>query len=251
MSLTVDLNADLGEGSAHDFELLEFVTSANISCGFHAGDPATILRSIRDATEKNVAVGAHPSFLDRENFGRLELDLAPAEVFAQVTYQIGAFSSLATAAGTAMTHVKPHGALYNMAARRTDLAEAIVEAIVVANPYLLLFAPANSALSLAGEKAELQVVKEAFADRNYLNDGSLVPRARADALLHDPVEAASRVIRMLREGKVRSVEGADIEISAETICLHGDTPNAVQFAENLQFELRQNGVAIEAPEIAS
>jgi len=247
MKMTVDLNADLGEGAGHDLELLDIVTSANISCGFHAGDPASVLRSIRDAVEKNVSVGAHPSFLDRGNFGRAQPELKPAEVFAQVTYQLGAFYQLASAAETAMKHVKPHGALYNMAARDSELADAIVQAILVVDPYLILFAPPNSALTRAGEAAELRVVCEVFADRNYLSDGSLVPRDRPDALLTDPVEAARRVLRMLREGKVLSVEGHEVSVHAETICVHGDTPGAVEFAQSLQFELRENGIAISAP----
>jgi UPF0271 protein len=250
MSVTVDLNADLGEGAGHDLELLDLVTSANISCGFHAGNPGSVLGSIRDAVERNVSVGAHPSFLDRENFGRLELALAPAEIFAQVIYQLGAFSTLSTAAGTRMNHVKPHGALYNIAASDAEVADAIVQAILVVDPYLMLFAPPNSALARAGETAELQIVAEAFADRNYLADGSLVPRNRPDALLHDPAEAAARVLRMLREQKVVSVDGRDIDIRADTICVHGDTPNAVEFARNLEFELRQNGVTISAPKSA-
>ena len=250
MGLIVDLNADLGEGAEHEVELLELVTSANISCGFHSGDPASILRSVRDAVQNNVSVGAHPSFSDRENFGRSELALPPAEIFAQVSYQLGAFSALATAAATRMNHVKPHGALYNMAARDGEIAEAIIQAILSIDPYLMLFAPPNSALARAGEAAELRVVAEAFADRNYLADGSLVPRNRADALLHDPVDAAKRVVRMLREGKVLSVDGHELDVRADTICVHGDTPNAVEFARNLQYELRQNGVTISAPKSA-
>lgn len=247
---TVDLNADLGEGAGHDLELLEFVTSANISCGFHAGDPASILGSIRDAVANNVSVGAHPSFFDRNNFGRSELPLPPAEIFAQVAYQLGAFSTLASAAGTRMNHIKPHGALYNMAARDPAISDAIVQAILVTDPYLMLFAPPASQLARAGEAAELHVVQEVFADRNYLADGSLVPRGRPDALLHDPQQAAKRVVRMLREGRVRSIDGVEVEVRAESVCVHGDTPNAVEFVRNLQFELRQQGVTISAPKSA-
>ena len=247
MKLTVDLNADLGEGAGSDLELLDLVTSANIACGFHAGDPVSILRSIRDAAGKNVSIGAHPSFLDRQNFGRAELALTPAEVFAQVVYQLGAFDQLATAAETAIRHVKPHGALYNMAVRDSELADAIVRAILVINPYLMLFAPSNSVLARAGEAADLRIVSEVFADRNYLADGSLVPRNREDALLHDPAEAAKRVVRMLREGKVRSVDGPDVEVRAETICVHGDRPGAVEFAGSLQLALREQEVAIAPP----
>ena len=248
MSLVVDLNSDLGEGAGSDLEILELVSSANISCGFHASDPAAVLRSIRDAKERHVSIGAHPSFLDRENFGRRELELPAAEVFAQVLYQLGAFNALATAATVRMSHVKPHGALYNMAARDEALASAIVEAIIVTDPYLILFAPPNSALEKAADAAELAVVREVFADRNYLANGSLVPRDREDALLHDPEEAAKRVVRMLRENKVRSVDGHDVTVQAETICVHGDTPGAVDFVRNLRVELELQGVAIRAPQ---
>jgi UPF0271 protein len=248
MKLSVDLNADLGEGAGHDDELFEIVTSANIACGFHVGDPPSILQSIRAATKRNVSVGAHPSFADRENFGRTELKIEVAEVFAQVVYQLGAFSALATVAETRMNHVKPHGALYNMAARDQQLAEAIVAAIIVVDPYLILFAPVNSALTRAAESAELRVLREVFADRNYLADGSLVPRSRSDALLHDPEEAAARALRMLREGKVQSVDGHDVDVRAETICIHGDNPGAVEFARELRSQLERNGVTISAPE---
>jgi UPF0271 protein len=250
MNLHVDLNSDLGEGAGFDNELLELVTSANITCGFHVGDPVSILQSIRDANERNVSVGAHPSLADREHFGRTELMVEPAEVFSQVVYQLGAFGALATAAGVRMNHVKPHGALYNMAVRDSRLAEAIVRALFVVDPYLILFAPANSALERAGESSELRVVREVFADRNYLADGSLVPRTRSDALLSDPAEAAKRVLRMLREGKVQSVEGRDVDVQAETICVHGDTPGAVEFARELRSQLEYNGVEIRAPESA-
>lgn len=248
MSLTVDLNSDLGEGAGSDREILQLVSSANISCGVHAGDPASILRVIRDATELNVSVGAHPSFIDRENFGRKEMDVPPAEVFAQVAWQLGAFSTLATAAGVRVNHVKAHGALYNMAARDEKLAEAIVRAILVIDPFMILFVPGGSALEKVAEASELRVLREVFADRNYLRDGSLVPRDRPDALLTDPEEMARRVVRMLREGKVRSVEGDDVTIIAETICVHGDTPGAVEFVRNLRVELELQGVVIRPPE---
>jgi UPF0271 protein len=248
MSLVVDLNSDLGEGAGHDDELLGLVTSASITCGFHVGDPASILRSIRDARERGVSVGAHPSFADRENFGRKELALAPAEVFAQVAYQLGAFGALATAAGARMNHVKPHGALYNMAARDRRIADAIVSAMLVVDPYLILFAPPNSELESAGKAEQFHVIREVFADRNYLADGSLVPRSRPDALLNDPQAAAKRVLRILQEGKVRSVQGHQVDLHAETICVHGDTPGAVDFVRLLRSELEANGVDLRAPE---
>src|SRR5467141_3818965 len=191
MSLVVDLNADLGEGAGHDDELLALVTSANIACGFHAGDAETMRRSIETARDRKVAVGAHPSLFDRENFGRKELPVKSAEVYDAVVYQLGVFQAIAEAAGVSPNHAKPHGALYNMAVRDVDLAEAVTRAIAKVDVRLILFAPQNSFLAWAGETNGLQIAHEVFADRNYLNDGSLVPRSRADALLHDPNEAAT------------------------------------------------------------
>lgn len=248
MSLVVDLNADLGESAGHDDELLALVTSANIACGFHAGDADTMHASIEAARRHHVAVGAHPSLFDRENFGRKELPVKPDEVFEAVVYQLGIFQAIAEAAGVGPNHVKPHGALYNMAVRDQALADAIGRAIAQVDQKLILFAPQNTALSRAGEENGLRIAHEVFADRNYMPDGSLVPRTRPDALLHDPGEAAPRVVRMLREGKVRSVEGADVDVRAETICLHGDNPEAVDFARVLRSQLEKEGVAIRAPQ---
>ena len=248
MKLSVDLNADLGEGSGHDAELFELISSANIATGFHASDPGSIFDSICSAKEKGVAVGAHPSFADRENFGRKQIAVPFPELFAQLVYQIGAFQSLALAAGVRPNHVKPHGALYNMAVREEKMAEAVARATVAVDPSLILFAPANSAMERAGRKAGLEIAREIFADRNYSNDGWLVPRTRPDALLHDPKQAAGRVLRMLREGRVRSVEGCDIDVRGETICVHGDTPGAVEFARELRLQLEREGVRISAPQ---
>jgi len=250
MSLVVDLNADLGEGAGHDDELLSLVTSANIACGFHAGDADTMRQSIMTARDRNVAVGAHPSLFDRENFGRKELPVKPEEVFEAVVYQLGIFQAIAEAAGVRPNHVKPHGALYNMAVRDESLAEAIGRAVASVDEKLLLFAPQNTALSRAGEKNGLRIAHEVFADRNYLSNGQLVPRTRPDALLHDPVEAVPRMIRMLREGKVRSIDGVDVDVRAETICLHGDNPEAVDFARELRSRLEKEGVTIRAPQFS-
>jgi len=249
MSLVVDLNADLGEGAGHDDELLELVTSANIACGFHAGDADTIRHSIEAARANKVAVGAHPSLFDRENFGRKELPVKPEEVFEAVVYQLGIFQAISEAAGVRPNHVKPHGALYNMAVHDAALADAIGRAIASVEKNLILFAPQNTELARAGEKNGLQIAHEVFADRNYLRDGSLVPRTRPDALLHDPEEAAARVVRMLRESKVQSVDGVDVDVRAETICLHGDNPEAVDFARVLESRLEKEGVSIRAPKV--
>jgi UPF0271 protein len=245
--MIVDLNADLGEGAGHDDDLLELVTSANIACGFHAGDADTMRHSIEAARAGDVAVGAHPSLFDRENFGRKELPVKPDEIFDAVVYQLGVFQAIANAAGVRPNHVKPHGALYNMAVRDEQLADAIARATASVDCKLILFAPQNTALSRAGEKNGLKIAREVFADRNYLSNGQLVPRTRADALLHDPMEAAPRVLRMLREGKVRSVDGVDVEVRAETICLHGDNPEAVEFARALRAHLEEKGVTVRAP----
>lgn len=248
--MIVDLNADLGEGAGHDDELLALVTSANIACGFHAGDGDTMRQSIEAARARNVAVGAHPSLFDRENFGRKELPAKPDEIFDAVVYQLGIFQAIAEAAGVRPNHVKPHGALYNMAVRDELLANAIARATASVEKKLILFAPQNTALSRAGEKHELQIAREVFADRNYLSNGQLVPRTRPDALLHDPAEAAPRVLRMLREGKVRSVDGVDVDVRAETICLHGDNPAAVEFARALRAHLENEGVMVRAPKFS-
>ena len=247
MRLSIDLNADLGEGAGHDEELFELISSANIATGFHAGDSDSMHAAVSAAKKHGVAVGAHPSFFDRENFGRKELKVNNQELFDAVVYQLGIFQAIASAVGVQPSHVKPHGALYNMAVRDDKLANAIARAIESVDPKLILFAPDNSELARAGEAHGLQVAREIFADRNYLNDGWLVPRTRPDALLHDPKEAAERVLRMLREGKVRSVEGRDIDVRGETICVHGDTPRAVEFARELRSRLEHEDVRISAP----
>jgi len=251
MKLSVDLNADLGEGSGHDAELFDLISSANIATGFHAGDSDTMHAAISAANNQRVAVGAHPSFFDRENFGRKELTVPAEEVFDAVAYQLGIFQAIAAALDVQPNHVKPHGALYNMAVRDANLADAIARAVESIDPKLILFAPDKSELARAGEAHGLQIAHEIFADRNYLNDGWLVPRTRPDALLHDPKEAAERVLRMLREGKVRSIEGQDVEVRGETICVHGDTPGAVEFARELRIRLEREGVKISAPKRAA
>jgi UPF0271 protein len=245
--MKVDLNSDLGEGAGHDDEILSLVSSANIACGFHAGTPAGIFNSICSAKEKGVAAGAHPSLDDRKNFGRIEMQVSAAEVYVLVAYQVGAFRALCAAAGVEMNHVKPHGALYNMAVRDRELSDAIAHAVLAVDTRANLFAPAGTELFKAARHLKLQTAAEVFADRNYNADGSLVSRTRPDALLRDPGEAAQRVLRMLQEGKIRTVDGRDIQVQAETICVHGDTPGAVEFVRTLRAELDREGVEIQAP----
>lgn len=246
MNLRLDLNADLGEGAGHDDELFEFITSANIACGFHAGDAESMRKAIDRAAAHGVAVGAHPSFFDRENFGRKELTVSADDIYEGVKYQLGVFAAIAEAAGVKPDHVKAHGALYNMAARDRVLADAIARAVADFDSSLIVFALPSSALAAAAEAQGLRVAREVFADRNYMPDGSLVSRSRPDALLHDPAEAAKRVLRMLREHVVRAVDGTDVTLAADTVCVHGDTPGAVAFARQLREALENSGVRIAA-----
>ncbi|MGI9115407.1 MAG: LamB/YcsF family protein [Chthoniobacterales bacterium] len=245
--MRIDLNSDLGEGAGHDEEIMDLVSSANIASGFHAGTPASIFASIISAQKHGVAIGAHPSLGERENFGRSEMQVTPAEVFALMSYQLGAFQALCRAADAEMHHVKPHGALYNMSARDRGLADAIARAVLTIEPKLIVFAPPCSALEQAARDLNLQTAAEVFADRNYNADGSLVSRTRPDALLRDPDAAAERVIRMLREKKVRAINGTDVPISADTVCVHGDTPGAVDFARQLRNRLEADGSLIAPP----
>lgn len=247
MSLSIDLNADLGEGAGHDEELLALVTSANVACGVHAGDVATMHATLAIARERGVAVGAHPGFDDREHFGRRDLHLAPAELRALLHYQLGAFDAVARSIGVRARHVKPHGALYNLAARDEAVAEIVVQSVRAMNREWFVFAPCESALSRAARAADLRVACEVFADRNYTPDGALVPRGSPGALLHDPEIAADRVFRMLRDGRVEAIDGTDVHVEVDTVCLHGDTPDAVQFAIALRRCLAQTGVIISPP----
>jgi 5-oxoprolinase (ATP-hydrolysing) subunit A len=245
----IDLNSDLGEGEPSENELLKLVSSANIACGFHAGDPSSMTASILAARKAGVAVGAHPSLADRENFGRKELPVSTNEVFALVAYQVGAFLGVATSLGVRPSHVKPHGALYNMAARDPALAEAVAHGLLAVDRSLFLFAPSGSALARAGAAIGLRIAHEAFVDRNYQPDGSLVPRTQPNALLHDAGEAGERVLRMLREEVVRAVDGNDIPIQADTLCVHGDTADAVAFAKDLRAKLAAAGIEVAAPSV--
>jgi UPF0271 protein len=246
MKLSVDLNADLGEGVASENDLLPLISSASIACGLHAGDPSTMVASIRAAQAAGVMVGAHPSLNDRKNFGRTKLAVSPDEVFALVVYQLGAFQAMATSLGEKPRHIKLHGALYNMAARDDAIAQAAVQAIIAIDPSLILFCPGGSALAEASTAQKLHFAREVFADRNYLSDGSLVPRTRADALLHDPQAAATRVLRMLQDNVVVAIDGTEVPMKADTVCVHGDTPDAILFARELHSCLTAAGISIAA-----
>jgi len=242
----VDLNADLGEGAPDDAELLTLVTSANIACGGHAGDPRLMQATVRAALAQGVAIGAHPSYADREHFGRRELQLSPDDVRAELLCQIGALDALVRAEGGRLHHVKPHGALYNQAARDRVLADAIAQAVRAFDPSLTLYGLAGSELLRAAERAGLRPVAEVFADRGYRADGSLVPRSQPGALIDDTDEAVARTLRMVREGVVRAVTGETVPLLAQTVCLHGDGPHALAFARALRAALTAGGVRLQA-----
>ncbi len=248
---TLDLNCDMGEGfgawkMGDDAALLDHVTSANIACGFHAGDPGTIHRTVKLALHKGVAVGAHPSLPDLQGFGRRRMNISAQEAYDMVLYQVGAIAAFATACGGKLAHVKPHGALYNMAAMDATLAGAIAQAVKDFDPRLVLFGLAGSELVRAGEHAGLKTANEVFADRTYQADGSLTPRHQADALIDDAALAIARVRRMVEEGKVTSTTGADVAVKAETLCIHGDEAKAVEFAREIRKALTDAGVRVSA-----
>ena len=249
MTDRVDLNCDMGESFGAyrigaDEEVFPFITSANVACGFHGGDPAVMRTTIAQARQRGVAVGAHPGFPDLIGFGRRNIDATPDEVYDLVVYQIGALLGFAKAGGIELQHVKAHGALYNMAAAKRDLAAAIARAVRDVDRRLILFGLPGSHLISEGEAAGLTTASEAFADRNYMDDGSLVSRRRPDAHVHDAGEAAARAIRMVREGKVRSIDGKDIDIKADTICIHGDGAHAAEFAQRLRRSFEDAGVQV-------
>ena len=242
----IDLNADLGEGSSADAELMTLVTSVNIACGFHAGDAQTMLESVRNAIENGVAIGAHPSFPDRENFGRTAMDLPPATVYAQVLYQIGALEAMVRAQNGVMRHVKPHGMLYNQAAKDADLADAIARAVWDCSPQLILVGLAGSELIRAGQRLGLTTRQEVFADRGYQPDGSLVPRTQAGALITDEGKALAQTLEMVRAGRVIAVDGTPANVQADTVCLHGDGEHALQFARRLRAAFSEEGILVSA-----
>jgi UPF0271 protein len=247
----VDINCDMGEsfGAYHigaDAEVMPYITSANIACGFHGGDPAVMRATVTAAVKANVAIGAHPGLPDLVGFGRRTMQISPEEAYDIVVYQVGALLGFVRAAGAELRHVKPHGALYNMAAAQPALATAIARAVRDVDARLILYGLAGSHLLSAARDAGIAAASEVFADRNYLPDGTLVSRQRPDAMVHDVNEAAGRAVRMIREGKVADVEGNDIAIRADTICVHGDGPNAAAMAHALREGLERAGVRAKA-----
>ncbi|MFG1175006.1 5-oxoprolinase subunit PxpA [Erwiniaceae bacterium CAU 1747] len=232
--MKIDLNADIGEGCPGERELLPLVTSVNIACGFHAGDASTMLQVVRQALQAGVAIGAHPSFPDRENFGRTAMQLPPEEVYALVIYQVGALKALTESAGGRLVHVKPHGMLYNQAARDKALAQAIARAVKAVDPSLTLVGLAGSESIRAARMQGLMTREEVFADRGYQADGTLVPRGQPGALIEDVEMAIRQTLDMVQHGQVQSLTGERVAVTAHTVCLHGDSPQALSFARQLR-----------------
>jgi 5-oxoprolinase (ATP-hydrolysing) subunit A len=241
----IDLNCDLGEGSGHDAELMPLISSANIACGAHAGDVSTMRSSVALAARHGVAVGAHPGYADQENFGRREIPLPETALRELVVGQITRLREMGP-----VRHVKPHGALYNVAARDRVVADVIADAVGEVDPSLMLFALAGSELATAGRRRGLMVAEEVFADRSYQSNGCLTPRTNADALINDEVHVIAQVLQMVRSGTVRATDGTQVKIKADTVCLHGDGPNAVKLAVALRRELVLAGITVRAFESA-
>ncbi|WP_134702075.1 5-oxoprolinase subunit PxpA [Ammoniphilus sp. YIM 78166] len=247
----IDLNCDLGESFGAyqigmDEEILPFVSSANIACGFHAGDPGVMRKTVKLALENGVAIGAHPGLPDLQGFGRRNMNVSTQEAYDMVVYQFGALQAFVRAEGGVVRHLKPHGALYNMAAVNPQLSEAIAEAVYRVDPQCILFGLSGSELVRAGKRIGLQTAHEVFADRTYQKDGTLTPRNQPGALVVDDDQAIQQVIRMVQEGKVRSQQGDVISIEADTVCIHGDGPHALQFARRIRDSFERIGISIRA-----
>lgn len=230
----------------NDAALMPFITSANVACGFHAGDPAVMRATVRAALTHGVAIGAHPGLPDLAGFGRRNMDISAEEAFDMTVYQLGALQAVVKAEGGRLHHLKPHGALYNIAATNAALAQAIAEAVYKVQPELLLYGLAGSELTKAGEKLGLRTAHEVFADRTYQANGTLTPRRQPDALITDANVAIAQVLRMVQSGMVRTQPGPEVAIRADTVCLHGDGAHALEFAQRLHQELRAAGVRLQA-----
>jgi UPF0271 protein len=249
--ITVDLNSDLGESFGawtlgNDERVLEVITSANVGCGFHAGDPDVMLKTVRLALKNKTAIGAHPGFPDLVGFGRRTLAVSPGEAYAMMVYQIGALDAFVRSEGGRMQHVKPHGALYNMAAVDEKLAEALAEAVYKVNPELIFFGLSGSWMIKKAQKLGLKTAEEVFADRTYQNDGTLTPRKQPKAMITDDDEAIAQVLGMVKDKMVKTVQGEVIPIKADTVCVHGDGEHALLFSKRIKEKLIAEGVTVAA-----
>ncbi|WP_280739891.1 5-oxoprolinase subunit PxpA [Pedobacter ginsenosidimutans] len=250
----IDLNCDMGEAFGNyampnDEKLMDYISSANIACGFHAGDPAVMQQTVALAVKKGVVIGAHPGLHDLQGFGRREMKISPNEAYQLTLYQIGALSGFVKAAGSKLHHVKAHGALYNMAAKDTALAKAIVQAVYDFDPGLILYALAGSNMIDEAEKKGIVTASEVFADRSYQDDGLLTPRSTENALITNEEDAINQVLGFALNQEVNSINGNRIAVKAETVCLHGDGEHAVAFAKLIAERLQKEGIVIKAPAI--
>lgn len=248
-NLVIDLNCDMGEsyGAWHmgnDDAVLQFVSSANVACGFHGGDPSTMRKTVAAALKHNVSIGAHPSLPDLVGFGRRPMQVTPQEAYDMVVYQVGALAAVAATQGTRLHHVKAHGALYNMAVKDRPLAQAIARAVHDVDASLVLYGLPGSYLIEAADELGLLAANEVFADRTYQDDGSLTPRTQPGAMIEDVDTAVAQVLRMVQDRVVRSVNGRDVPVQADTLCIHGDQPNALVFAKGLREALLKAGIEI-------
>ena len=247
MANIIDINSDLGESFGAysigaDMQVLSRITSANVACGWHAGDPLVMQRTVKAAGEQNVAIGAHPGFPDLMGFGRRNMQISPEEAAAYVTYQVGALAAFVRAEGMKLQHVKLHGALYNMAAKDVKLAAAVCKAVARMDENLIMLGPSGSCLITEARKCGLRAASEVFADRAYQEDGSLVPRSMPGAVIHDAKEALERVIRVIEKGTVITMSGMEIPLEVQSVCVHGDNPQALTFVESIQSELEARGI---------
>ncbi|MEK5482483.1 MULTISPECIES: LamB/YcsF family protein [unclassified Viridibacillus] len=247
----VDLNCDLGESYGQyklgeQEEILNYITSANVACGFHAGDPTVMRETVKMAIAKGVKIGAHPGLPDLNGFGRRPMQITPQEGYDMVVYQIGALQGFLSTCGEKMQHVKPHGALYNMAAKDQALSEAIAQAVYDVSPELVLFGLAGSELTKAGEKLGLQTAHEVFSDRTYQADGSLTSRTQSDALVTDEEQSVNQVVTMVKEGYIESQQQTKVLLRADTVCIHGDGVHALAFAKYIRNTLEKNNINVQA-----
>jgi UPF0271 protein len=250
--MTIDLNCDMGESfgawrMGDDEAVMPFVSSVNIACGFHAGDPTTMWRTVEAAARHRLAIGAHPGYPDLQGFGRREMRCSPQEVYDMVLYQIGALAAFAQAAGQKLRHVKPHGALYNTAARDAKLAEAVAQAVRAFDASLVLYGLAGSVMISEAQKLGLRVAHEVFADRTYQADGSLTPRSQPNAMQETVSNSVRQVLSLAQHGQATATDGTVIRLPADTVCIHGDGPNAVATAEAVYNALRENGIGVAPP----
>jgi UPF0271 protein len=249
---TIDINCDMGESygawkMGADAEVMPYITSANVACGFHGGDPATIRTTVKLAADHGVAVGAHPSLPDLQGFGRRAMKISAQDMYDLVLYQAGAVEAFARAAGVRLHHVKCHGALYNMAANDEALSDAMARAVKDLGGDVMLYALSNSKMMAIGKQHGLRVAGEVFADRGYADDGTLAPRGTPGAMIEDAAVAARRALDMVKHGSVKSLSGKTVAVSADTLCLHGDQPGAVTFAKALRRAFAEHGIAVVAP----